>query len=136
MAQQYTVKLAGPASDMAQEEILKQVPFLSREIANARFTDRGAALQFEAPAALADKLAGDVRALAQRVQGGLRGLRRKVVYRAPPPTGRSSAAAGWRRAYTSWGRGRSPWTGCPWGCSAISTGPSPTSAAPGTPGRC
>ena len=44
-----TVELAAPATEMAQEEIPKQIAFLSKEIANIRFVREGAALEFEAP---------------------------------------------------------------------------------------
>src|SRR5262249_54180751 len=75
-----SIRLAGPASEMAREEIQKQVAYLSREIANARFAPDGATLEFDAPAELAAGLAAEVEALARRTQRGLRDLRRKVVF--------------------------------------------------------
>jgi seryl-tRNA synthetase len=83
VVQQCAVKLAAPANGMVQEEILKQVALLSRDIGNIRFSDQGAGLQFEAPAGLAEELAGQVQALAQRVQRGLHSLQRKTLYRSP-----------------------------------------------------
>jgi hypothetical protein len=78
-----SVRMASPAHDMAREEILKQVAFLSREIANPRFDPDGTTLEFDAPAGPSDELCRRVGELALRVQRGLRGLRRKVVYRSP-----------------------------------------------------
>src|SRR5262249_11089739 len=79
--QTMSVRLAGPAHEMAREEIQKQVAYLSREIANARFAPDGAVLEFDAPANSAAGLAAQVEALVRRIQRGLRDLRRKVVFR-------------------------------------------------------
>jgi seryl-tRNA synthetase len=76
-----TVYLARPAHEMAREEILKQIVYLSREISHSRFAPDGMTLEFEAPTDSADSLARDVEQLALRVQRGLRGLHRRVAYR-------------------------------------------------------
>jgi seryl-tRNA synthetase len=81
MTQLVRIRLAAPAHEMAQEEIGKQVAYLSKGIANVRFGDGGAALEFDAPAAEADRLAGQAQALAAKVQRSLRSLQRKVAYR-------------------------------------------------------
>ncbi len=76
------VSLAAPASDMAQEEIAKQVAFLASGIANVAFPDEST-LEFDADEARADALAEGARALAERMQRSLRSLKRKVAYRSP-----------------------------------------------------
>jgi seryl-tRNA synthetase len=75
------VELAGRAHEMAQEEIQKQVAYLSRDIRNVRFDDRGAVLECDVPDAQAERLERDVRALADRMQRSLRRLQRKVIFR-------------------------------------------------------
>ena len=76
-----SVQLAGEAHEMAQEEIQKQVGYLSPEIRNVRFTARGTVLESDVPDAHADRLERDVRVLADRMQRSLRRLERKVVFR-------------------------------------------------------
>jgi seryl-tRNA synthetase len=66
---------------MAQEEIQKQVAYLSPDIRNVRFDDGGAALECDVPDAQAERLERDVRALADRMQRSLRRLQRKVIFR-------------------------------------------------------
>ncbi len=83
MSRAIEVRLKTPAHEMAQEEILKQVEFLSRSLTNPRFTEGGAVLGFDAPEGEADDLAGRAGELAARVQKGLRSLKRKVAYRSP-----------------------------------------------------
>ena len=66
---------------MAQEEILKKVPFVSRDIVNARFENEGTALVFEtSPHSTAEHTAR-VEAIVRSVQQGLRGLQRQVRFR-------------------------------------------------------
>jgi seryl-tRNA synthetase len=76
-----SVQLAGEAHEMAQEEIQKQVGYLSPEIRNVRFTARGTVLECDVPDAHAERLEHDVRVLADRMQRSLRRLERKVVFR-------------------------------------------------------
>jgi hypothetical protein len=78
-----TVTLADPAHEMAQEEICKQVAFLSRDIARPRFDRGGMVLEFDAPEDSVAGLATQAEGLVRRVQRGLRNLQRKVVYRSP-----------------------------------------------------
>jgi hypothetical protein len=79
--QTMSIHLAGPAHEMAREEIQKQVAYLSREISNARFVQDGAVLEFDAPGNSAAELTTQVESLVRRIQSGLRDLRRKVVFR-------------------------------------------------------
>jgi seryl-tRNA synthetase len=79
----FTVKLSSPAHEMAQEEILKQVAFLSQDVRGARFEDSGQTIVFEAPADKGEKIAADALGLAQRTQRALRSLQRKVLERTP-----------------------------------------------------
>jgi hypothetical protein len=83
MRHKVTLNLAAPASEMAQEEIGKQIAFLSKEISHVAFAAGGAVLEFEAPAEEADRLAPLAKDLAQRIQRTLRSLQRKVAYRSP-----------------------------------------------------
>jgi seryl-tRNA synthetase len=76
----YTVKLDACAGDMAQEEILKQAAFLSRDIRDIRFAEGGTRISFSAPEDQVPVLADELRSLAKRVQSSLRKLRRKVVF--------------------------------------------------------
>jgi seryl-tRNA synthetase len=76
-----TVELAGRAHEMAQEEIQKQVAYLSPDIRNVKFDADGAVLVCDVPDAQAERLSRDVRALADRMQRSLRRLQRKVIAR-------------------------------------------------------
>lgn len=92
-----TVPLDKAADDMAQEEIKKQVAFLSKNIRNVRFAPGGVSLQFDTPGDAPADLPSQVRALSQRVQRSLRGLQRKVRYRSAAverPTFRGGAVPG------------------------------------------
>jgi hypothetical protein len=82
------VELAAAPSEMAQEEIGKQVAFLSKEISGLRFIDGGARLEFEAPDAHADALAAEAKKLAERLHAALRRLKRNVAFQSShaPPT--------------------------------------------------
>lgn len=75
-----TVELKAAASDMAQEEIVKQVAFLAKGVTNVRFAGP-TTLLFDAPAAEAEALRGPAGDLAAKVQRGLRSLQRKVRHR-------------------------------------------------------
>src|SRR4051795_8919949 len=77
----FTVRLAAPAHEMAREEILKQAAFLSKDISAIRFSEDGAQLDFSAPAEHGPGLVTSLQSLAQRVQRSLRNLQRKVVFR-------------------------------------------------------
>src|SRR5262245_34895593 len=81
MIRRVNIKLRSPASDMAREEVLKQLVFLSRQITNPEFTDDGGVLRFDAPEESASDLASRAETLSASVQRGLRSLQRKVHYR-------------------------------------------------------
>jgi hypothetical protein len=83
MIRTHEIRLKSPAHEMAQEEILKQVAYLSRTISNPRFSLDAVTLAFDAPEDEAGTLARQVEELAVRVQRGLRSLQRKLVYRSP-----------------------------------------------------
>lgn len=76
----FTVTLKSAASDMAREEISKQVAFLSKSVRNVRFSGDGTQLQFDAAEADGSGLQTAVEELANRVSGALRRLQRKVVF--------------------------------------------------------
>jgi seryl-tRNA synthetase len=76
-----TVSLEGRAHEMAQEEIQKQVAYLSPSIRNVRFSADGEVLECEVPDAEFIRLEQDVRDLAGRLQRSLRRLQRKVLFR-------------------------------------------------------
>ena len=75
------VPLEGRAHEMAQEEIQKQVAYLSTQIRNVRFTADGGVLECDVPDAESARLEQDVRELAGRLQRSLRRLQRKVLFR-------------------------------------------------------
>ncbi|PWT78847.1 MAG: hypothetical protein C5B58_14635 [Acidobacteria bacterium] len=78
--QTFTVELQKPAHEMAQEEILKQAAFISKEIIGLRFTPDGSRLQFSGPTEHGKELENAVQALCARIQRSLRGLQRKVAF--------------------------------------------------------
>ena len=91
MRRQVVVELAGTPNEMAQEEIGKQIAFLSKDITGLRFVRGGAAFEFEAPDEQADPLAARAKELAKRVQRTLRSLQRKVVFRSSTVDGPAPA---------------------------------------------
>lgn len=101
MTRRVSVVLSSPATEMAREEIQKQVVYLSRGIQNVRFDESGARLECDAPVDDADRLSGEISELAGRLQKSLRQLARKVVYRTRHadriPAARSAAFEGVRR---------------------------------------
>src|SRR5262245_41550367 len=66
---------------MAQEEITKQVAYLSPDIRNVRFNGEGTILECDVPDAQAERLAHDVRALGDSMQLRPRLPQRKVLFR-------------------------------------------------------
>ena len=76
-----TIGLDGRAHEMAQEEIRKQVAYLSREIREVRFAADGASLECDVPESDSERLEQDIREMAGRLQRSLRRLQRKVVFR-------------------------------------------------------
>ena len=81
----FKVELSQPATDMVQEELRKQIAFLSPGISNIRFENDGRAVTFEVSEGNAppDDLEAQVKALAARIQRGLRQLQRKVIFVSP-----------------------------------------------------
>lgn len=77
-----TIKLPAPATEMAQEEIGKQVAFLATGIQGIRFTD-AQTLELEVEPERAEKVAAEAKVLAQKVQRTLRSLQRHIAYRSP-----------------------------------------------------
>jgi hypothetical protein len=75
-----SIKLSAPATEMAQEEIGKQVAFLASGITGIRFTDPQT-LELDVDGELAEKVASEAKALAQRVQRTLRSLQRQIAFR-------------------------------------------------------
>ncbi len=75
------VVLESPAHEMAQEEIQKQVAYLSPHVRNVVFSAEGAVLECDVPDDEAARLEPDVRELAGRLQRSLRRLQRKVLFR-------------------------------------------------------
>jgi hypothetical protein len=75
-----TVTLNAAVNDMVQEEILKQLSFLSADIRNPLFSERGDALNCDIPSENVAYLVPEIQALAKRVQTSLRRLERKVVF--------------------------------------------------------
>ena len=80
MTRRVTITLAAPANDMVQEEIVKQIAFLSTDLRNPAFSTNGDSLECDLPADQAETLIPQVQALAKRVQSSLRRLERKVVF--------------------------------------------------------
>lgn len=80
-----TIPLATPPNEMVQEEILKLVAHVSRDVAAPRFAPDGAALLFDfsGPADARDDVARQVEDVATKLQRSLRRLERKVVHRTP-----------------------------------------------------
>ena len=80
MIQRVTIPLATSANDMVQEEIVKQVAFLSVDLRNPVFSTSGDTLECELPADQVEALTPQIQALVKRVQLSLRRLERKVVF--------------------------------------------------------
>ena len=80
MTRRISIKLAAPANDMVQEEIVKQVAFLSVDLRNPAFVGSGDILECDLPSEQVEELTPQIQALAKRVQSSLRRLERKVVF--------------------------------------------------------
>jgi seryl-tRNA synthetase len=77
------VSLPRSLSDMAQEEVRKQVPFISSDISGCYFEDGGATLIIESDSSDAAAVETEARAIAMRVERALRNIDRKVIYQSP-----------------------------------------------------
>jgi len=80
MTRRVSIALAAPANDMVQEEIGKQLAFLSVDLSNHAFSSTGDTLECDLPENEAEALIPQIQALAKRVQASLRRLERKVVF--------------------------------------------------------
>ncbi len=74
------VKLPTPCTEMAQEEIEKQMAFLSKTVSNVKFVD-SSTLEFDAPADEAEALGKAALDRAMKTQRTLRSLERKIAFR-------------------------------------------------------
>ena len=113
MIRTVTVELKTPATEMAQEEIPKQIAFIAKEISNIRFVREGAALQFEVPAALAEGVTKTAAEVAQKMQRSLRSIARKLVYRSPACERVQFAGTGMTEGILPLGRGQVALEGVP-----------------------
>jgi seryl-tRNA synthetase len=74
------VTLPAPASEMAQEEIRKQVAFLARGLTDIRFSADAQEIQLSSEAEPSPELAAKVLEVARNIQRSLRQLTRKMVF--------------------------------------------------------
>src|ERR1700761_5790373 len=75
-----SVTLSTAASEMAQEEIRKQVAFLSKGISNIQFSGNGTELALQVDSEPALELRDQVLGVATNIQRSLRSLTRKMVF--------------------------------------------------------
>ena len=113
MIRTVTVELQSPASEMAQEEIPKQIAFLSKDIDRIRFAREGAVLQFDAPEERAEELSRAAAEVARKMQRSLRSLARKLVYRSPAMERREFRGTGMTSGIHEMGRGQVALEGVP-----------------------
>ncbi|HSP69232.1 MAG TPA: aminoacyl--tRNA ligase-related protein [Bryobacteraceae bacterium] len=76
----HSVRLRYAASEMAKEEIRKQVAFLSRSIANVGFSEDGVSITYDAAPDQAAALGTSVQDLGNRIARALQSLERKIVF--------------------------------------------------------
>ncbi len=74
------LKLPAPATEMAAEEIQKQVAFLAKSVANIKFTAADT-LELDVRSDEAERVESGALALAAKIQKTLRSLQRKVAFR-------------------------------------------------------
>lgn len=96
------VELLQPANDMVQEEILKQIAHISRELKVVGFRENKTTIdcEFTGTDAAAVTTQAEVERVARKIQRSLRQLDRKLVYRTP---------AGWDRKTTPVADGAGVW---------------------------
>jgi seryl-tRNA synthetase len=80
MIRTVTIPLQESASDMAREEIVKQVAHLSNSLRNPRISADGSKFQFDVPEEEAEDTKHHAEHLCALIQRSLRNLTRKVVY--------------------------------------------------------
>lgn len=90
------VSLDTVPSEMAAEELLKQVAHISREIDSPRISDDGRTLEFEFTGEVAtiERTREQVASLATKMLKSLRRLQRKVLYRSAEGWGRAISVPG------------------------------------------
>jgi len=81
MIRTVTIPLQESASDMAREEIVKQVAHLSNSLRNPRISADGSKFEFDVPEEEAEDTKHHAQHLCALIQRSLRNLKRKVVYR-------------------------------------------------------
>ncbi|MEO5825509.1 MAG: hypothetical protein ABIR59_06440 [Gemmatimonadales bacterium] len=98
----WTIALASAPNEMVQEEILKLVAHVSRDVRTPRFSADGMELhvEFVGDPANAESVKAEVAAVATKIQRSLRRLERKVAHR---------TAGGWDRAPTLPAAGAGIW---------------------------
>ena len=137
MTRRISVKLAAPANDMVQEEIIKQVAFLSVDLRNPAFSGVRRHTRMRSPfragrrADAADSGAREARAgesPAPRAQGRVQQSRRRAVRRVPSRTSFQACT------FWDWARRRSTASRCV--CSGTSIERSRRSARRGRPSLC
>jgi seryl-tRNA synthetase len=79
-AHELRVPLGKPASEMAQEEIRKQVAFLAKGISNIRFSEAGDEVLLATESEPGPELSAQVLTVATNIQRSLRQLTRKMVF--------------------------------------------------------
>lgn len=82
---QLSIRLPAAPNEMVQEEILKLVAHVSRNVSAPRFTEDGAVLTFDflGPDDDGEATRAEVEAVAAKIQRSLRRLERKVLHRTP-----------------------------------------------------
>jgi len=81
MTKTVTIHFQEPPTDMAQEEILKQLAHLSSSLRNPRLSRDGSKLSFEVPAEKAETAKKEAEDLCALIQRSLRNVERTVIYR-------------------------------------------------------
>ncbi|AKT43238.1 GNAT family N-acetyltransferase [Chondromyces crocatus] len=100
------VELKLQASEMAQEEIPKDIAFLDKRVGEIAFLDDGKSLSFLAPADRAEALGKQAIEIAYQKQRSLRGLARKIVYQSPRVATAEFRGTGMTEGIHGMGRGQ------------------------------
>ena len=79
--EKFRVALATPANEMAQEEILKYVGYLSRNSSDPSFTCDDASIEVRAPEVERDALIPKIQQFGDRTAKALHHLERKCVFK-------------------------------------------------------
>ena len=136
MTRRISVKLAAPANDMVQEEIIKQVAFLSVDLRNPAFSGFWRYARMRSPTEQVEALTPQIHALAKRVQASLRRLERKVVFSNLDAAKFDAAQPDELPGVHFLGLGQAALDGVALGCSGISIARSKRSATRGRLSPC